>query len=124
MSGGTWGGSVFDVEQILRGDRGGKAGAAVVRAQLTPSAALPADAERATLIGRAWLPDAGGPAPVVVRGDGVYDLSSVAATCSGLLALDDPLAAIRPPATCRGSAALPTCWRTRLTTAAIGARRG
>ena len=66
-----------------------------MRAQLTPSAALPADAERATLIGRAWLPDAGGPAPVVVRGDGAYDLSKVAGTCSGLLALDDPLAAIR-----------------------------
>ena len=66
-----------------------------MRTQLTPAEALPADAERATLIGRAWLPDAAGPSPVVVRGDAVYDLSRVAATCSGLLALDDPLAAVR-----------------------------
>ena len=66
-----------------------------MRTQLTPAEALPADEERATLIGRAWLPDAAGPSPVVVRGDAVYDLSRVAATCSGLLALDDPLAAVR-----------------------------
>ena len=74
-----------------------------MRTQLTQAEALPADAERATLIGRAWLPDVdldrdldrGGPSPVVVRGDAVYDLSQVAATCSELLALDDPLAAVR-----------------------------
>jgi fumarylacetoacetate (FAA) hydrolase family protein len=66
-----------------------------MRTQLTQAEALPADAERATLIGRAWLPEAGGPSPVVVRGNDVYDLSKVAATCSELLALDDPLSAVR-----------------------------
>jgi fumarylacetoacetate (FAA) hydrolase family protein len=66
-----------------------------MRAQLTPAEALPADAGQATLVGRAWLPHVSGPAPVVVRGDGVHDLSAVAETCSGLLALEDPLAAIR-----------------------------
>jgi fumarylacetoacetate (FAA) hydrolase family protein len=66
-----------------------------VKAHLSAAEALPADAADATLIGRVWCPDAGGPVPVVVRDDGVYDLSAVAETSSGLLALDDPLAAIR-----------------------------
>ena len=95
VSGGAWGGSVFDVEQILKVLAAGKQALQSMRTQLTPAEALPADGERATLIGRAWLPDAAGPSPVVVRGDAVYDLSRVAATCSGLLALDDPLAAVR-----------------------------
>jgi fumarylacetoacetate (FAA) hydrolase family protein len=69
-----------------------------VNAELTPAQALPVDAAAATLIGRAWLPQAGGPAPVTVRGDAVYDLSGVAPTCSELLALDNPLAAIRAAA--------------------------
>jgi fumarylacetoacetate (FAA) hydrolase family protein len=70
-----------------------------VKAQLTPAAALPADAANATLIGRAWLPDVAGPAPVVVRGNAVHDLSSLAETCSGLLALEDPVAAVRAATT-------------------------
>jgi fumarylacetoacetate (FAA) hydrolase family protein len=65
-----------------------------VKEQLSPGAALPAGGERATLIGRVWWPDAGGPVPVVVRDDAVYDLSPIAETISALLALDDPLAAI------------------------------
>jgi fumarylacetoacetate (FAA) hydrolase family protein len=48
----------------------------------------------ATLVGRVWLPDAGGPALVTVRDGDVYDLSRVAPTCSQLLELDDPVAAI------------------------------
>ena len=72
-----------------------------MKAQLTSAEALPADAARATLVGRVWRPDAGGPVPVVVRGDAVHDLSTVAETISGLFALDDPLAAIR------GASALP-----------------
>jgi fumarylacetoacetate (FAA) hydrolase family protein len=62
---------------------------------LDPAAALPADAASATLVGRAWLPSAGGPALVVVRDGTVFDLSSVAATSSQLLARDDPAAAVR-----------------------------
>jgi fumarylacetoacetate (FAA) hydrolase family protein len=56
---------------------------------------LPADAARATLVGRAWLPGVGGPAPVVVRNGELLDASAVAPTCSQLLELDDPVAALR-----------------------------
>jgi fumarylacetoacetate (FAA) hydrolase family protein len=62
---------------------------------LTPERCLPADHERAVLVGRAWLPGAGGPAVVLVAEGDVVDLSPVAATCSQLLDLDDPLDAIR-----------------------------
>jgi fumarylacetoacetate (FAA) hydrolase family protein len=56
---------------------------------------LPDDHERATLIGRAWLPEVDGPAVVCVRDGAVHDLSTIAPTCSQLLELDDPVAAIR-----------------------------
>src|SRR3990172_7996013 len=53
---------------------------------------LPADAERATLIGRAWVPGRiGGPSPVVIAGGGVYDLARVAPTVSELLNSRDPV---------------------------------
>src|SRR5258708_6514347 len=61
---------------------------------LTPAACLPHDAERAVLIGRAWLPDEGGPVPVVIRGDDVLDLSGVAATVTQLLEAEYPVAPI------------------------------
>ncbi|MDA1098037.1 MAG: fumarylacetoacetate hydrolase family protein [Proteobacteria bacterium] len=45
-------------------------------------------------VGRVWLPgDGGGPTPVLVDDDGVFDLSSVSPTLAGLLAMDDPAAA-------------------------------
>jgi fumarylacetoacetate (FAA) hydrolase family protein len=66
-----------------------------VKGHLTRATALPADAAHATLIGRAWLPDANGPSVVVVREDSVYDLSAVAATASALLNLHDPVSAVR-----------------------------
>jgi fumarylacetoacetate (FAA) hydrolase family protein len=66
-----------------------------VNAQLTRARALPDGVEKATLIGRAWLPDAGGPAVVGVEGDFIHDLSPVAITTSALLNLEDPVAAIR-----------------------------
>ena len=66
-----------------------------MRERLTPAAILPVDAEAATLVGCAWLPQRGGPVPVLVRGDGLHDLSSLARTVSGLLELPDPVAAIR-----------------------------
>ncbi len=61
---------------------------------LEPAAILPADHAKATLIGRVWLPAAGGPKPVFVRGDDLLDLSGVARTVSQLLELKSPLAAI------------------------------
>jgi fumarylacetoacetate (FAA) hydrolase family protein len=66
-----------------------------VKSQLTPARALPVDAGRATLIGRAWLPGANGPAVVVVKDGSVYDLSPLAVTASALFNLDDPVAAVR-----------------------------
>ena len=62
---------------------------------LSPSRALPADRDRAELVGRVWMPNELGPSVAYVKGDSVYDLSSLAATSSQLLNLDDPLAAIR-----------------------------
>ena len=66
-----------------------------MKAQLTRAQALPVDADNATLIGRAWLPGTNGPAIVVVKDGSIYDLSPVAVTASGLLNLDDPVAAVR-----------------------------
>ena len=61
----------------------------------SPATGLPADHHNATLVGRVWLPSVNGPALVAVHGDGLHDLSSVAPTCSQLLELDDPVAAVR-----------------------------
>ena len=61
----------------------------------SPATGLPADRHNATLVGRVWLPSVNGPALVAVHGDGLHDLSSVAPTCSQLLDLDDPVAAVR-----------------------------
>ena len=66
-----------------------------MKPQLTRAQALPVDADNATLIGRAWLPAANGPAIVVVKDGSIYDLSPVAVTASSLLNLDDPVAAVR-----------------------------
>ena len=66
-----------------------------MKAHLMPEAALPDDAGRATLIGRAWLPEADGPAVVVVREGSVYDLSAAAATVSALLNAGEPVAVVR-----------------------------
>lgn len=52
---------------------------------------LPHDANRATLVGRAWIPAAGGPSPVVVRGDSVYDISRSFPTVRDLLESPDPV---------------------------------
>ncbi len=52
------------------------------------TAILPLDATAGTLIGRVWLPgNPPGPAPVVIRGSGVHDLSGIAPTVSELLEL-------------------------------------
>ena len=65
-----------------------------LRDQLSLSAVLPEDHGSATLIGRAWVPQRGGPVPVLVRAGELYDLSSVARTVSGLLELASPVTAI------------------------------
>jgi fumarylacetoacetate (FAA) hydrolase family protein len=63
-------------------------------ALLTPAAILPTDHADAILVGRAFVPAFAGPAPVLARADGVYDLSGVAPTASELIARDDAVAAI------------------------------
>ncbi|WP_378147919.1 fumarylacetoacetate hydrolase family protein [Cnuibacter sp. UC19_7] len=56
---------------------------------------LPADRYAGTLLGRVWDPAVEGPSPVLVREDGLYDLSDAFATVSDLLESDDPVAAAR-----------------------------
>jgi len=58
------------------------------------AACMPEDLDRATLVGRIWVPRLEGPVLARVRRDGVYDLSSIASTASGLLELDDPAGAV------------------------------
>jgi fumarylacetoacetate (FAA) hydrolase family protein len=65
------------------------------RGWMTVARSLPHDASRAVLVGRIWSPQAEGPVLVRVEGDALHDLSSVAATCSQLLNLDDPAGALR-----------------------------
>ena len=63
--------------------------------ELDTARALPRDADRATLIGRAYLPAVDGPSPIAVRGGVAYDLSSIAPTTSELFNLPDPVRACR-----------------------------
>ena len=66
----------------------------MITPHLQPTTALPVDADAALTIGRAHLPGLGA-VLVQVRPDGVYDLSGLAPTCSELLDLPDPAAAVR-----------------------------
>ncbi|MBC5766284.1 fumarylacetoacetate hydrolase family protein [Ramlibacter albus] len=61
---------------------------------LEAAAALPQDADRATLVGRVFV-EGQGAVLVHVRPDGLFDLSSLAPTCSALLELKDPAAAVQ-----------------------------
>src|SRR5579871_2872467 len=56
---------------------------------------LPEDGTRGTLVGRVFLPDAGGPAVVAVRADGVFDVSATFPTVSALCEMDEPARALR-----------------------------
>jgi len=64
--------------------------------QLDAAFALPEDAQRATLVGRAWMPTrTPGPSPVAVLDGEVFDASAVAATSSELLNARDPVSLLR-----------------------------
>jgi fumarylacetoacetate (FAA) hydrolase family protein len=64
--------------------------------RLDPVGALPHDADRALLIGRAWVPnDIAGPSPVAITHGQVYDLSGIAATSAQLLNAADPVGLVR-----------------------------
>ena len=63
---------------------------------LTPEAILPEDAAQATLIGRAHVPGSpGGPSPVLIDPEQVYDLSRLAPTCAELLSRTDVVDAVK-----------------------------
>jgi fumarylacetoacetate (FAA) hydrolase family protein len=62
---------------------------------LAATTVLPTDHTDALLVGRAWIPAFAGPAPVLVRADGIYDLSPIAATASEVYAREDAVGAIR-----------------------------
>ena len=66
-----------------------------MKERMTEARCLPEDHADAELVGRVWLPGAGGPALVRVHAGDVYDLSRIAATSSQLLNIDDPVGAIR-----------------------------
>jgi fumarylacetoacetate (FAA) hydrolase family protein len=62
---------------------------------LSRAQTLPADGLAGTLVGRVWLPDVQGPAIVVLRDTGVFDITAVAPTMRDLCELADPAAAVR-----------------------------
>lgn len=64
--------------------------------RLSPANTLPTDGLAGTLVGRAWVPGPlAGPSPVVLREDGVFDVSQRFATLSALFEEDAPLQALR-----------------------------
>ncbi|KNC16618.1 fumarylacetoacetate hydrolase family protein [Pseudomonas sp. RIT-PI-a] len=64
--------------------------------KLTRQNTLPVDGVAGTLIGRAWVPGAiAGPSPIVIRHEGVFDLSDSFSTMSDLLEHRSPLSAVR-----------------------------
>jgi fumarylacetoacetate (FAA) hydrolase family protein len=62
---------------------------------IDPNTILPLDHADATLAGRVFRPDVGGPSVVACRPDGVYDISKTFATMSQLAAAPDPAKALR-----------------------------
>jgi fumarylacetoacetate (FAA) hydrolase family protein len=66
-----------------------------IRSHLTAGDALPADASRALLIGRAWVPAVKGPMLVRADGDSLFDLSAIAPCASELLNRPDIAREIR-----------------------------
>ncbi len=61
---------------------------------ISPSAILPVDSG-ATLIGRVWLDAVDGPCPVLVDGETLLDISSLAPTIAGIVNLERPFPADR-----------------------------
>jgi fumarylacetoacetate (FAA) hydrolase family protein len=66
-----------------------------VNGALTSARTLPQDHDRATLIGRVWIPDVQGPTLVTIRGGLVHDLSAIAPTSSDLLNMENAAGAVR-----------------------------
>ena len=67
----------------------------MAKLRLAPEEGLPRDGLKGTFLARAWVPgEIGGPSPVAVRQDGVYDVSRLAPTVAMLLELTDPADAL------------------------------
>jgi len=66
-----------------------------IRSRLQSAGALPADASRALLIGRAWVPAVKGPMLVRIDHGDLFDLSAIAPTASELLNRPDVAREIR-----------------------------
>src|SRR5262249_60370834 len=63
---------------------------------LDAAASLPVDADRACLVGRAWIPGSpAGPSVVVIAGGDLIDISQVYSTTSQLLESEQPAAVAR-----------------------------
>jgi len=62
--------------------------------RLDPATTLPSYGAAGTLVGRAWLPQAEGPAVVVARADGLYDVTRAFPTVRDLAEARDPAAAV------------------------------
>lgn len=59
---------------------------------ISVAACLPADADRATLVGRVWLPQVEGPAVVALRDGQVIDITRAAPTVADLISAAEPAA--------------------------------
>ena len=64
----------------------------------TAEQALPADRYAGALVGRAWVPEAEGPSPVLLTEEGVFDISASYATMAALAETADPASAAREAA--------------------------
>src|SRR5438270_6687390 len=62
--------------------------------KLDTRTSLPADATSGTLVGRVWRPELDGPSVVVIRADGVFDISRSYPTMRDLCEASDPAAAV------------------------------
>ena len=61
---------------------------------LDPRSTLPTDSTAGTLVGRVWRPELDGPSVVVIRADGVFDISRSYPTMRDLCEAPDPAAAV------------------------------
>ena len=66
----------------------------MTKLHLDPATALPSGGTAGTLVGRAWLPQVEGPAVVIVRADGIYDVTRAFPTMRDLAEARDPAAAV------------------------------
>ncbi len=62
---------------------------------LTPATTLPSDGTDGALAGRVWLPQAGGPAVVAIRPEGVFDITRAFPTMRDLCETADPASTLK-----------------------------